>query len=111
MIRFILGKIPNHLVQETNFMGKKDVGRLKELDATHYSLAAINGVFAAGDKIGEITQDLARRAEMPSRNVNDFRSMMDQRMDDIVNHKAVSDRIAMAAASPPVWLQLYDSPL
>ncbi|HUM83215.1 MAG TPA: glycoside hydrolase family 2 TIM barrel-domain containing protein [Lachnospiraceae bacterium] len=84
-------------VQGSNFLRKMS-GRLKELDATRYSLAAINGVFAAGDKIGEIMQDLKAGGDA-SGNVNDFMSMMDQRMDDIVNHKAVSDRIAMAAAS------------
>ncbi|MCD8076157.1 MAG: DUF4982 domain-containing protein [Lachnospiraceae bacterium] len=89
--------------------------KIKELDDTRYTTAGINGVFAAGDRIGEIMADLARssaEAGAPEKadaqadtdapaaggNVNDFMTMMDTRMDDIVVHRAISDKLEKACA-------------
>lgn len=76
--------------------------KIKELDQTRYTLAGINGVFAAGDRMGEILADLSKtlqeRGEI-SGNVNDFMTVMDSHMDDIVVHPAISQRLEMACAS------------
>ncbi|MCD8364766.1 MAG: DUF4982 domain-containing protein [Clostridiales bacterium] len=101
--------------------------KIKELDDTRYTTAGINGVFAAGDRIGEIMADLAKNsddaavqdgtdvqanadtpvhADAPADmdaptaggNVNDFMTMMDTRMDDIVVHRAISDKLEKACA-------------
>ncbi|MCD7834891.1 MAG: DUF4982 domain-containing protein [Lachnospiraceae bacterium] len=89
--------------------------KIKEMDDTRYTTAGINGVFAAGDRIGEIMADLARSsaeagapeeadaqadtdAPAAGGNVNDFMTMMDTRMDDIVVHRAISDKLEKACA-------------
>ncbi|MCC8045919.1 MAG: DUF4982 domain-containing protein [Clostridiales bacterium] len=83
--------------------------KFKELDSTRYTTAGINGVFAAGDRIGEIMADLAKDsaaedapggegAPAAGGNVNDFMTMMDTRMDDIVVHRAISDKLEKACA-------------
>lgn len=80
--------------------------KFKALDDTRYTLASINGVFAAGDRIGEIMADLMavsgdgdETAADAGGNVNDFMTVMDTRMDEIVVHKAVSERLEKACAS------------
>ncbi|MCD7956318.1 MAG: DUF4982 domain-containing protein [Lachnospiraceae bacterium] len=116
--------------------------KFKELDSTRYTTAGINGVFAAGDRIGEIMADLAKGsaeagaaegtavqdginaqseaganaqsetgaqagtdtqnggedAPAAGGNVNDFMTMMDTRMNDIVVHRAISDKLEKACA-------------
>jgi len=83
--------------------------KFKELDGTRYTTAGINGVFAAGDRIGEIMADLAKDsaaadaadgedAPAAGGNVNDFMTMMDTRMNDIVVHRAISDKLEKACA-------------
>ncbi|MCD7818310.1 MAG: DUF4982 domain-containing protein [Lachnospiraceae bacterium] len=83
--------------------------KIKELDDTRYTTAGINGVFAAGDRIGEIMADLSGASadgdaqsdsdtQAPSGNVNDFMTMMDTRMNDIVVHRAISEKLEKACA-------------
>ncbi|MCC8066532.1 MAG: DUF4982 domain-containing protein [Clostridiales bacterium] len=83
--------------------------KIKELDDTRYTTAGINGVFAAGDRIGEIMAELAGAsngadgqggddAPAAGGNVNDFMTVMDTRMDDIVVHRAISDKLEKACA-------------
>lgn len=75
--------------------------KIKELDSTRYTLASINGVFAAGDKVGKIvadvSADLAARGELEG-NVNDFMTLMEDHMDEIVVHEAISKRLEKACA-------------
>lgn len=76
---------------------------IKAEDPTRLTLASINGVFAAGDRIGEVMADiqaeLAQEADgATDGNVNDFMTMMDQQMDRIVTHRAVSERLDSACA-------------
>lgn len=78
--------------------------KIKSTDNTRITLAGINGVFASGDRIGQIMGDLmaelAQSGEIDtSGNVNDFMSVMDAHMDRIVKHKAISERLEMACAS------------
>lgn len=75
--------------------------KIKELDNTRYTLASINGVFAAGDQVDQIVADVAADLSAAGEiegNVNDFMALMDNHMDDIVVHQAVTDRLEKACA-------------
>ena len=80
----------------------KIAGLMKALDPTRYTTAGINGVFAAGDQMGRILADLSKDMQAAGEidgNVNDFMTVMDTKMDQIVVHDAVSERLEMACAS------------
>ena len=74
------------------------------LDSSRYTLASINGVFAAGDDVPEITADVAGEvaATDDSVNVNDFMTIMDKYMDRIVVHKAITARLKKACAATDI---------
>ena len=77
-------------------------GLMKKLDPTRYTTAGINGVFAAGDQMGRIMGDLFREMQEAGEidgNVNDFMTVMDTKMDQIVVHDAISERVEKACAS------------
>ncbi len=81
--------------------------KVKELDPTRYTTAGINGVFAAGDRMDEIMADVMQgsgesQGSDAGGNVNEFMTVMDSRMDDIVCHKAISERLEMADAAMDV---------
>lgn len=75
-----------------------------DMDPNRYTLAAINGVFAAGDAIGKITADIAATAaaDDDSINVNDFMTIMDKYMDNIVVHPEISSRLEKACAATDI---------
>jgi hypothetical protein len=75
---------------------------IRSLDPTRYTTAGINGVFAAGDQMGRILADLSRDMQAAGEidgNVNDFMTVMDTKMDQIVVHDAISERLEKACAS------------
>ncbi|MCC8151935.1 MAG: DUF4982 domain-containing protein [Lachnospiraceae bacterium] len=81
--------------------------KIRSLDTGRFTLASINGVFAAGDSIGQIMGDL--QAELADAdevdadaNVNDFMTIMDTHMDQIVCHRAVSERLEKACAGTDI---------
>lgn len=65
--------------------------KLKRLDNTRVSLISINGVFAAGDSIPQILEDVLKQNGDFSGNVNNFMQVMDKYMDDIVRHPIISE--------------------
>ncbi len=75
--------------------------KLRALDPTRYTLASVNGVFSAGDLMGEILGDIV--ADLPSDqiegDVNDFMTMQEAHMDKIVRHRALGERLDKAFAS------------
>lgn len=75
--------------------------KIKSMDTTRFTLASINGVFAAGDKIPSIMEDLAASGAIDG-NVNDFMTVMDTKMDQIVVHKAISERLEKACTMTDV---------
>lgn len=80
----------------------KIAGLIKELDPTRFTTAGINGVFAAGDQMGRILADLSKDMQASGEiegNVNDFMTVMDTKMDQIVVHDAISERLEKACAS------------
>ncbi len=75
---------------------------VRENDDTRYITAGINGVFAAGDKVGEIVHDISDKMQADGEiegNVNDFMSIMDSHMDDIVVHDRISERLDNACTA------------
>jgi beta-galactosidase len=77
-------------------------GLIKALDPTRYTTAGINGVFAAGDAVPEILDDLSKEMQAAGEidgNVNDFMTVMDTKMDQIVVHRVISQRLEKACAS------------
>ncbi|MBQ9009578.1 MAG: DUF4982 domain-containing protein [Clostridia bacterium] len=79
----------------------KIADRIRQLDPTRYTTAGINGVFAAGDQMGRIMADLSRDMQASgeiSGNVNDFMTVMDTKMDQIVVHEAITERLEKACA-------------
>ena len=75
-----------------------------ELDGTRYTLAAINGVFAAGDAVGKITADVAGavKDQDDSVNVNDFMTIMDKYMDRIVVHPEITKVLKKACVATDI---------
>ena len=71
---------------------------VRSLDPTRPVTAGINGVFAAGDRMGEIMRDVLAAANSAPEggNVNDFMGAMDAHMGEIVRHPAISERLEMA---------------
>lgn len=79
--------------------------KIKLLDDTRYTLASINGVFAAGDQVdnivADVSTDLCAKGELDG-NVNDFMTLMDDHMDEIVVHPAITARLEKACASTDI---------
>ena len=71
---------------------------VRSLDPPRPVTAGINGVFAAGDRMGEIMRDVLAAANSAPEggNVNDFMGAMDAHMGEIVRHPAISERLEMA---------------
>lgn len=81
--------------------------KVKGIDSTRPTLASVNGVFSAGDRIGEIMGDLAEKLTETGQmdaggNVNDFMSMMDRHLDLIVTHPAITERLEIAFANTDI---------
>lgn len=75
--------------------------KIRSLDDTRYTLASINGVFAAGDKVDQIVADVVADLSAEGKldgNVNDFMTLMDGHLDEIVVHKTISERLEEACA-------------
>lgn len=72
--------------------------KIKSMDTARYTLASINGIFAAGDDVGTIMRDITAGQEDTGGNVNDFMTVMDERLDDIVVHECITKRLEKACA-------------
>lgn len=75
--------------------------KIKSLDNTRFTLASINGVFAAGDKVdkivADVVNDLSNEGQIDG-NVNDFMTLMDSHLDEIVVHDIITERLQKACA-------------
>lgn len=75
--------------------------KLRALDPTRYTLASVNGVFAAGDRMGEILGDIIANLppdQLPDGDVNDFMTVQAAHMDKIVRHPIITARLERAFA-------------
>lgn len=79
---------------------------IKDIDQTRPTLASINGVFAAGEVIPQIAEDIQEQSQIDQSdltgNVNDFMTLMDTSMDKIVVHPLISQRLDLATASTDI---------
>ncbi len=100
----ILYSIGNEIPEIGTDQGSKvchDLNELfKKLDSTRFTLASINGVFAAGDSIEEIMDDFKEYIHTPPSigNVNTFMALMGQHMDQIVMHPAITRKLDKAVS-------------
>ena len=95
-------EIPEIGTDAGSYLCAQIAGRFKKLDPTRYTTAGINGVFAAGDQMGRIMADLSKDMQASGEiegNVNDFMTVMDTKMDQIVVHDAISERLEKACGS------------
>ncbi len=105
VVLYSLGnEIPEVGLPQGAALGREMARLVKELDPWRFTMVSINGVFAAGDRVDDILSDVLDAAPEGAEggNVNDFMSVMDTHMDDIVLHPIVSDRVAAAGAGMDV---------
>lgn len=97
-------EIPEIGTDEGSRLAAKISGLCHKLDPNRYTLASINGVFAAGDAVPKITADVAASVEDgdDSINVNDFMTIMDKYMDKIVVHPEITKRLHKACAATDI---------
>ena len=102
----ILYSIGNEIPEIGTDAGSKTAFQISELfhtlDSTRFTTAGINGVFASGEAIPKIMQDIM--SSLPSQekeggNVNDFMTAMDKHLDKIVVHNEISKRLDKACAA------------
>lgn len=74
---------------------------VKKLDSNRYITEGINGVFAARGDMGSILQDIAEglKDQDDSTEINNFMTIMQKHMPEIVKHPIIGNRIELAAAS------------
>ncbi len=63
----------------------------KSLDQSRPTLISVNGVFATGDKLPIIIEDVLEQKGEVSGHVNNFMQVMDMHMNDIVKHDIISE--------------------
>lgn len=83
--------------------------KIKEMDPTRFTLVSINGIFATGTDITVLLEDIVKRhadengmdenRQVSGINVNEFMSLQEAYMDEIVTHDMVSRRLETACAS------------
>lgn len=79
--------------------------KIHSMDDTRFTLAAVNGVFAVGDKIPELVKDISEKLSKAGKiqgNVNDFMSLMMGHMGEIVVHPIITERLENACASTDI---------
>ncbi|WP_162011036.1 glycoside hydrolase family 2 TIM barrel-domain containing protein [Streptococcus sp. S784/96/1] len=99
-------EIPEIATKHGAHLAKDIHDHIKSLDSTRPTLAGINGVFASSDGIPQILRDVVAEKEAKGEevvgNVNDFMSMMDTSMDQIVVHPIVSENLERATAATDI---------
>lgn len=99
-------EIPEIATLHGSRLAKEINDHIKAIDDSRPTLASINGVFASGDNIPQILGDIM--AENASEgievegNVNDFMTMMDSNLDNIVVHPIVSRNLEYATAATDI---------
>lgn len=70
--------------------------KIKSLDDTRYTLAAINGMYTVGNGILDVVAEVAsaqESREIKGLNINEFMMYQDKYLDQIVSHPAISKRL------------------
>ena len=97
-------EIPEIGTKEGSHLAAEISGLCHSLDDSRFTLASINGVFAAGDAVPQVTADVVGEVKDTddSVNVNDFMTIMDKYMDKIVVHPEITKRLKRACASTDI---------
>ena len=96
-------EIPEIGTKHGSRIARQIVYKVKSMDPSRPTLASINGVFAAGDDIMTIMADIASDNDMSFEgNINDFMTLMDTQMHNIVRHETVSKNLEFATASTDI---------
>ena len=97
-------EIPEIGTNEGSWLASQISGLCHSLDNSRFTLASINGVFAAGDAVGKITADIVGEVKDPddSVNVNDFMTIMDKYMDRIVVHPEITKVLKKACGATDI---------
>lgn len=113
----ILYSVGNEIPEIGSRHGARICGRISEkiksMDPTRFTLASVNGTFAAGDSVPEIMFDLNAEIAGEERekvgtdtkiegNVNDFMALMREHMGDIVKHRTITERLERAFAGTDI---------
>lgn len=79
-------------------LGTEMAEYLKEYDSTRYVTEAVNGIFAAGNHIGEILKDVLqdKSQESKAEEINDFMAKVQGNLNDIMKHEYIGDRLDRA---------------
>ncbi len=75
---------------------------IRNIDKTRFVLASINGIFAAGDSIAQLTEDVLKdkaKDDSASGNVNNFMALLGQYQDEFVRHPIISQRLEKAGTA------------
>lgn len=99
-------EIPEIATAHGSRLAKAIHDHIKQLDPSRPTLAGINGVFAASDAIPRILSDVVAEKKAKGEeivgNVNDFMSLMDSSMDQIVVHPIISQNLEFATAATDI---------
>lgn len=98
-------EIPEIGTNHGSFLCAEIAAKIQSLDSTRYTLASINGVFAAGDEMNRVVADISedlRKAGVLEGNVNSFMALMEKHMDVIVKHPAISKRLEKACVGTDI---------
>lgn len=113
ILQSIGNEIPEIATADGLNLVQEMVDMLKRLDPTRPILAAVNGVFAAGDDLESILSDLRsqlRAENVEDWNVNDFLSAMEKHMGRIVRHDAITRRLDAVFAKTDIAGYNYMAP-
>lgn len=79
-------------------LGTEMAEYLKEYDSTRYVTEAVNGIFAAGNHIGDILKDVLndKSVESKAEEINDFMAKVQGNLNDIMKHEYIGDRLDRA---------------
>ncbi len=73
---------------------------IRSIDKTRFVLASINGIFAVGDSIPQLVEDVLKDKKTDAAgNVNNFMALLGQYQDEFVRHPIISQRLEKASTA------------
>lgn len=103
VVLYSLGnEIPEIATAQGAGLGRAMRRHVRGLDQTRPVTAGINGVFASGDRLGEIVADVMATKVQGGGNVNDFMTATMMYADEIATHPIISRNLELAGADMDV---------